>query len=419
MPEISHEILEKCRARFGDSFYIVDINKFRANSARFTTALQSYYPKTRFAYSYKTNYIPDLAKAAQELGFYAEVVSEVEYQIARRYGNQGSDIIFNGPIKTGAALESALDEGAIVNLDNLGELDEILQLLNDGVISHAAVGLRASFDMGQERCSRFGLNIECGDFKAACERIAAEPRIRVVGLHCHFSVPRRDTASYRHRTLKLIELTKSVPDPSALRFLDIGGGFAGPMSEELKKEFNVEFPQYEEYAEAVAGEMAKAFPGNDGPELIIEPGMGLLADTMCFVCQVHTLKNSGSCRYAITTGSIFNVKPFLHNKNMPFRHIHAHRPESAGVEDLIQVTGYTCMEIDVLYENYRGSLQKGDFLMFSNCGAYAPILTPAFIRPAPAIVSVSPEISLVRRAQNELDMILPYSAHSDVESPPN
>ena len=405
---ISHKTLDSYAKLYGDAFYILDLNKFQSNSKCFIEALRSYYSNVRFAYSYKTNYIPDLAKAADDLGFYAEVVSETEYRLARRYGNPGSNIIFNGPIKTGAALETAFREGAIVNLDNLGELDELQQLLDGGVIKHAEVGIRASFDMGLERCSRFGLNVECGDFDRACERIDMDPRIDLIGLHCHFSVPQRDAASYRRRLRRLIDLAAGLSEPSRLRFLDVGGGFAGPLSPEFRKEFDIEMPEYEEYARAVAGEMSAAYPGGDGPELILEPGMGLLADTMSFVCRVHALKKSGSHRYAITTGSIFNVKPFLHGKNMPFRHVPTPRTDDSKAHDIVQLTGYTCMEIDVLYRDYKGDLREGDYLVFDNCGAYAPILIPPFIRPAPAIIEHGTEARLIRRASDETDMIAEY-----------
>ena len=68
------------------------------------------YPNLAFAWSYKTNYLGNLAVMHQE-GALAEVVSEMEYAKARALGVPGEQIIFNGPLKPRAALERAVAAG--------------------------------------------------------------------------------------------------------------------------------------------------------------------------------------------------------------------------------------------------------------------------------------------------------------------
>jgi diaminopimelate decarboxylase len=53
----------------------------------------------------------------------------------------------------------------------------------------------------------------------------------------------------------------------------------------------------------------------------------------------------------------------------------------------IDIGGYTCMEHDVLYRDYKGYLSEGDYIMIENVGAYTNVLTPPFIRPSPPIVA--------------------------------
>ena len=50
-------------------------------------------------YSVKTNSLPWLLNHLRKEGFYAEVVSAEEYDLARRLGYDSEKIIYNGPIK--------------------------------------------------------------------------------------------------------------------------------------------------------------------------------------------------------------------------------------------------------------------------------------------------------------------------------
>lgn len=47
----------------------------------------------------KTNYLAAICALFHREGAIAEVVSEIEYEKARKLGVDGSDIIFNGPAK--------------------------------------------------------------------------------------------------------------------------------------------------------------------------------------------------------------------------------------------------------------------------------------------------------------------------------
>ena len=92
-------------------------------SGTFSNAFKSTKVKTQIAYSVKTNYLPAVCSVFREEGAWAEVVSEMEYQLSRALGVPPHEIIYNGPHKTREQLERALSEGAIVNIDNFDELE--------------------------------------------------------------------------------------------------------------------------------------------------------------------------------------------------------------------------------------------------------------------------------------------------------
>jgi diaminopimelate decarboxylase len=78
----------------------------------------------------------------------------------------------------------------------------------------------------------------------------------------------------------------------------------------------------------------------------------------------------------------------------------------------IDVTGYTCMEIDVLQRGFPGELAVGDFLVFGNVGAYTSVFKPPFIRPAPAMLATTGRgdaFSVARRGETLDDVLATYA----------
>ena len=78
----------------------------------------------------------------------------------------------------------------------------------------------------------------------------------------------------------------------------------------------------------------------------------------------------------------------------------------------VDVTGYTCMEVDVLQQAFPGELAIGDFLVFGNVGAYTSVFKPPFIRPAPAMLACTASgdaFPVARRAETLDDLIATYT----------
>ena len=400
--------LEQLEADHGDAFYLLDLPAFRRNFNGFLSAFRAIYANTSLGYSYKTNYVPQLCRAAFDQGAYAEVVSSLEYDLALRLGIPADRIIFNGPAKENSYLEKALLAGSLVNVDSLEETETAVQCLKSHDDRPFGVGVRCNFSVGDTPRSRFGIDIENGDIQTAVSQLRALDHVTVAGLHCHFSWD-RSAAAFAQRAEKMSELCDRLFPHDPPGFVDIGGGFCGPMEDDLKAQFSYQVPTFDEYAEAVAPRFAERFGSHSQVELILEPGMGLISDVMNFVCRIASTKDIGGRHHAITTGSIYNIKPTLNKLNLPLRVVHQPmkgRPSAAGWD----VSGYTCMEIDIMYRDYLGSLRTGDYLIFSNVGAYTVVLQPPFIKAAPAILSIDDEggVEVVRRAETLADVLATY-----------
>ena len=72
-------------------------------------------------YSVKTNSLPWLLCYMKEQGFYAEIVSDTEYRLAKRLGFPDSHMIYNGPVKDRQIFTDILLAGGLVNLDSSEE----------------------------------------------------------------------------------------------------------------------------------------------------------------------------------------------------------------------------------------------------------------------------------------------------------
>ena len=129
--EISIEKLRALSERYGDAFYLLDSKQFEDNYQRLKRAFTKIYPHFNIAYSYKTNYIPKLCKIVDRCGGYAEVVSDMEMEIALRIGVKPEKIIWNGPVKNYEKARQLLIAGGTVNLDSMEEINEIKKSLQN------------------------------------------------------------------------------------------------------------------------------------------------------------------------------------------------------------------------------------------------------------------------------------------------
>ncbi|CBL46313.1 Hypothetical protein HDN1F_27300 [gamma proteobacterium HdN1] len=392
------------------SYYWLDLPKFRSNVQRFLAAFQRYYPRTKIAYSCKTNYLPTLIQAAYQLGCLAEVVSATEYDIAKRVGIKPQDIIYNGPVKSASSLLNAFHEGAQVHIDSVTEAHLAAKLLSEHTGPEITLGIRCTFPIDGNTNSQFGLDPTDEQARQAIHTLLNAPRVRSAGVHAHFSTRERSIASFRERTEKLLHWAETLIPPKQLAFIDVGGGFFGPMPASLQASFGIEIPSYEDYAEAVAGTLKRKF-GNDGPELIIEPGAALVADVMGFCTEIVALKRSHGRVHGIVAGSLQNLRPTGRSTApLPYHYEPALERNDAIAAHDAKIMGNTCMETDVLLDGFQGSLAVGDRFYFSNMGAYSWVFKPPFIAPAPAIYCIDdePPITLVRRAETAEDMLATF-----------
>lgn len=411
--KITKDLLKKISALHGDSFYFLDSDNFTESLLELTSSFQLYYPKTRIAYSYKTNYIPRLCKIVDDFGGYAETVSDMEINVALAVGVTPKKIFFNGPYKKSEAVKDLLLKGGVVNADSAADLKIICSIAESNQDDILRVGIRCNFEVGDGVISRFGFDTSNGDFDKALNEILQYSNIELVGMHCHFAS--RGIESWINASkgmLKIIEAVKK-RKVKPLKYVSLGGGLYGKMSVKLQQQLSISPPSFADYALAAAKPFAdfyKDYDEDEQPELIIEPGTALAADALKFVARVENIKKVSNKSIATLSGSSFNTNPNSGKINLPIT-VH-HLSDSVSIEDYknLDMAGYTCIESDYLYRNYSGPLSVGDFIVFDSAGSYSVVMKPPFIMPNVPILELNNDqtVTVIKRQETFDDIFRTY-----------
>lgn len=391
--DINTGILKKLKCEYGEAFYLLDSAQFRKNFSELKEAFGSIYSNFNIAYSYKTNYTPKICKIVNELGGYAETVSEMEVELALKVGVNPHRIIWNGPIKEINKLEEFLKLGVMVNVDSIGEAITIKQFADKDTMSEFNVGIRCNFDVNDGVLSRFGFDVENENFMVTLDIIKNTPNIKLRNLQCHFA--KRQVEYWPARAkgmLNQIDKLDFVPER-----IDLGGGLFGKMEDSLKSQFTNEIPDYNAYAQAVATLVADKFKDSlVKPELIIEPGTALVGDCMNFVGTIKTVKEVRGKTIATVWGSQKNISMSGVNPPITIYPVGDTQTEYTDVD----FVGYTCIEGDVIYKSYTGKFGVEDMIVISNCGSYSLVMKPPFILPNFPVLDISEgNVEVIKHAE--------------------
>ncbi|MBQ8620806.1 MAG: pyridoxal-dependent decarboxylase [Oscillospiraceae bacterium] len=393
-------------ARFGDAFYLLESENFISNYKELSACFKRYYPKFNIAYSYKTNYIPKLARIVDRLGGYAEVVSDMELEIALRSGVSPRRIIWNGPVKNEKKVRQLLLEGGTVNLDSIHELDTVRALSRDYPNHILNVGIRCNYDVGDGVLSRFGFDVEGIDFSAVLGFIASAPNVKLINLQAHFA--KRAPEYWTARADGMLSVYDRVVREYGLKpeRLDLGGGIYGNMPDCLREQLGIGRISYEDYASRAAARFEERFRDDpDAPWLFVEPGSALAGDCMRFVSKVETIKAVRGKWIATVLGSQKNIS--MSGINPPMEIIPCGTSRKMYTD--LDIAGFTCIESDYLYRGYEGELSVGDYVVTGNCGSYSIVMKPPFILPNfPVIDICGHDAEEIKRAEEFDDLFGTY-----------
>ncbi len=372
--------------------------KYRDTHRAFTLR----YPKVQISWSYKTNYLDAVCQVFHDEGSWAEVVSEIEYGMARRLGVPGNRILFNGPYKPEESLRVAIKEGAHIHVDHYDELYLIERIAKE-LGTRIDVALRINMDTGiLPRWDRFGFNLDNGEALDAIRRVHAGGHLGIEGLHTHIGTFMLDPAAYGRAAAKLAGLAKQVKETTGtpVKYLDFGGGFASRATLHAQYAPGTDAsPPIDDYAEAITSALlAAGFPPSELPTLMLETGRAMVDEAGFMVSRVVGNKRLANGTRALVIDAGVNVL----FTSFWYRHDVLPVHDRGGMMEETVVYGPLCMNIDVVRPSVLlPPLEPGDALVIRPVGAYNLTQSMQFIRLRPACVLIgeNQQVDLIRAAE--------------------
>lgn len=385
----------------GSPLFVFSEATLRRTISEARRAFEVRYPKVRFGWSYKTNYLDAICRVFHQEGAWAEVVSDHEYAMARRLGVPGDQILFNGPYKPRQAIERAFREGAQVNLNGLDELYLAEQVA--GELGRVVdVGIRLNMDTGfTPAWSRFGFSLDNGEAWSALQRMHLGGKLRLTGLHSHIGTFVLDPRAYGVQVRKLADFARRAGELGyQIESIDVGGGFASRNT--LHQQYapgEESNPSFDDYAETVTRAMLDAdFPHDAPPTLVLETGRALVdeAGTLLTTVVGNGRLPSGMRSMVVDAGVNLLFTSFWYkHRVLPTR-------ESQGIPEETALYGPLCMNIDCLRPSVLlPPLRPGDHLAIGPVGAYNVTQWMQFIqmRPAVVMIGLDGQVCRIREAE--------------------
>ena len=392
-----------------EAAYILKKNIFEKEYDLLINSFKKYYKKTNIAYSFKTNYIPDFLEIVKNKKGYAEVVSIMELELALKVGFIPQNIFFNGPFKHEKETSEYLSLGVLVNIDSYDEFKWIEDFAKK-TQTICRIGIRLNFNLNDSP-SRFGIDVNDKVVQEIISKSLSSKYLSLESLHYHYAS--RKLSSWKTCTENFISFLSSIDSEifKNLKFISLGGGIFSRMDEYLKKQLSFGIPSFNEYAENSLKRLSKFLEKQSNlntikPEILIEPGTALASKAVDFVAQVVSIKKINNVTYINTTGSKYNMNPSPNRIDSPLQILNF-RPKSSVKVVNAKLSGYTCIESDLIHKDFNGKISKDDLIVFKEVGSYSIVMKPPFILPDVPIIEFDTKkktFQIVRNKQTFQDI---------------
>jgi diaminopimelate decarboxylase len=401
--EVDKNSVSDLLKEFGSPLFVLSEKTIRETYREAESAFKTRYPKVQFAWSYKTNYLNAVCNIYHQEGSWAEVVSGFEYEKAIANGVPGNKIIFNGPDKSTADLEKAVENGSFIHIDHFDELYDLMRVTESSG-KKAKVAIRVNMDTGiYPTWDRFGFNYENGEAWAAINKIMPAENLELMGLHTHIGTYIMTPSAYGVATKKLADLAVRIDRKfdHNIKYIDVGGGFASKNT--LKGAYlpgTDTCPTFDDYAQVITDALVNSDIRHDHmPTLFLETGRAMIDDAGYLLGTVLANKRLADGRRSMVIDIGVNM---LFTSFWYEHHIVPAKDHQPDTEDTT-IYGPLCMNIDVI----RGAIQfplldKGDHVVIQRIGAYNMTQWLQFItyRPRVVLIDMEGKPSVIRENEN-------------------
>lgn len=381
--------LEDLGERYGTPLYVYSQNGMLSAFAAIEGAFAGI-PHT-VCYALKANANPHVLRMLAAAGAGADVVSGGELQLAQQTGFPMHKTVFAGVGKTNEEITAAISAGiAALNVESRQELEVTAELART-LGKPAPVAIRINPDVDIEghpylttgrKVNKFGIPLE--EAYECCLWTAAQPNLRLVGVHAHVGSMIKKTLPFRKNAEALAGFVNQLRAQGLhVAHIDIGGGIGVDYTRVLAEQGGPLCIDPEEIAAEVVPVVAPT-----GCELFIEPGRAIVGPNGALLTRVLYTKESRGKHFVVVDAAMNDlIRPALygaHHEVLPVL-------RRGGDTVVADVVGPVCESGDFFAKDRQvPRLQRGDLVAIMTAGAYGYVLASTYnqrMKPAEVLVN--------------------------------
>lgn len=343
-------------------------------------------------FAMKANPMPAVVGYMSKLVDGVDIASAGELTVALNAGAKPHEISFAGPGKRESELRQAVAAGVLINVESFREID-ILANISEELTLPARVAVRVNPDF---ELKSSGMKMGGGpkQFGIDAERVPelltriGEKRLTFEGFHLFSGSQSLKAESICEAQKKSYELALALSRqaPSAVSFLNLGGGFGIPY---FPGEQRLDITPISNNLHQLADRAKHDFPG---ASLVIELGRYLVGEAGIYVSRVIDRKISRGQTFLIVDGGLHHHLSVSGNfgqvirKNYPVAI--GNRMATRDTENTT-IVGPLCTPLDILAEQMTLAVAKpGDLVVVFQSGAYGATASPQRFLGHPEVVEV-------------------------------
>jgi diaminopimelate decarboxylase len=343
-------------------------------------------------YAMKANPMPAVVQHLAGLVDGLDVASGAELRVALDTPMNPSMISFAGPGKSDNELSSAVGAGIVVNLESEQEMERIARIgKQSGIRPKVAVRVNPDFELKSSGMKMGGgpkqFGVDAERVPAMLDRMGSL-ELDFEGFHIFSGSQNLKATSIQEAHEKTFDLAMRLAPyvPSAIRMLNIGGGFGIPY-----------FPGDEPLDLAAVGANLKRLLPNVKQQLpqaqiVIELGRFIVGEAGIYVSRIVERKVSRDRVFLITDGGLHHHLAASGNfgqvirKNYP---VVIGNKMTGGERETASVVGPLCTPLDLLADQMElAKADVGDLVVVFQSGAYGLTASPTAFLSHPAPVEV-------------------------------
>ena len=380
-------------------FYVYDEQGI-ADTAKDLQQAFAWNPGFREYFAVKATPTPAVLRLLESLGCGADCASIAEIELARCSGITGKRIMFSSNETSAAEYRSAYAAGAIINLDDLTQIEnmeEALGCIPDTICVRYNPGQFGTSNaiIGHLYDSKFGMT---HDQLIEAISVLRDKGVKKFGIHAMLSSCSLNEDYYPSLAKELFTLAQEIRTATGvcLSFIDLSGGIGIPYKPEEKKVDIIQVgAQVEEVYDNIFTDDALR------PSLCTELGRFMTGPHGYLVTRVIGKKHIYKEYIGVDATASCLMRPALYGAYHHITAVGKEKEEPAGIFDVV---GSLCENNDKFaIDRPLPSLEKGDVLVIHDAGAHGHSIGYTYngkLRPAEYMMKPDGSLQMIRRSQS-------------------